>query len=51
MKQVGWRITLITTVPPVAAALDAALRELGHDPVAVVSARRGGGSRRVPKII
>jgi methionyl-tRNA formyltransferase len=40
MKQVGWRITLITTVPPVAAALDAALRELGHDPVAVVSARR-----------
>lgn len=40
MKQVGWRITLITTVPPVAAALDAALRQLGHDPVAVVSARR-----------
>ena len=40
MKQVGWRITLITTVPPVAAALVPTLRELGHDPVAVVSARR-----------
>jgi methionyl-tRNA formyltransferase len=40
MKQVGWRIALITTVPPVATALVPALRELGHDPVAVVSARR-----------
>jgi methionyl-tRNA formyltransferase len=40
MKQVGWRITLITTVPPVAAALVPTLRELGHDPVAIVSARR-----------
>ena len=40
MKQVGWRITLITTVPPVAAALVPTLRELGHDPVAIISARR-----------
>ena len=35
MKQVGWRIALITTVPPVAAALVPTLRELGHDPVAM----------------
>jgi hypothetical protein len=40
MKQVGWRIALITTVPPVAAALVPKLRELGHDPIAIVSARR-----------
>ena len=40
MKQVGWRIALITTRPPVAAALVPTLRELGHDPVAIVSARR-----------
>ena len=40
MKHAGWRIALITTVPPVAAALVPFLRQLGHDPVAVVSARR-----------
>lgn len=40
MKHSGWRIALITTVPAVAVALVPVLRELGHDPVAVVSARR-----------
>ncbi|MDP9468974.1 MAG: methionyl-tRNA formyltransferase [Chloroflexota bacterium] len=40
MKSSGWRIALITTVPPVAAALVPVLRQLGHDPVAIVSARR-----------
>ena len=40
MKSVGWRIALITTVPPVADALVPVLRELGHDPVAIISARR-----------
>jgi len=40
MKQLGWRIALITVVPPVAAALVPRLRELGHDPVAIVGARR-----------
>ena len=40
MKHSGWRIALITTVPPVAAALVPVLRELGHDPVSIVSARR-----------
>lgn len=40
MAERGWRIALITTVTPVAGILDAALRELGHEPVAVISARR-----------
>ena len=40
MHPPSWRIALITTVPPVAAALAPVLREMGHDPVAVVSARR-----------
>jgi len=40
MKHSGWRIALITTVPPVAAALVPVLRQLGHDPVSIVSARR-----------
>jgi methionyl-tRNA formyltransferase len=33
------RIVLLTTVPPVAHAFVPALRELGHEPVAIVSAR------------
>jgi methionyl-tRNA formyltransferase len=40
MTAAGWRIVLITTVPIVAAGLADALRGLGHDPVAVLSARR-----------
>jgi methionyl-tRNA formyltransferase len=35
-----WRIALITTVTPVAEFLESALRDLGHEPVAVISARR-----------
>jgi len=42
MKESGWRIALITTVPPVAAAMAPFLQQLGHDPVAVISARRRG---------
>ena len=38
-----WRVTLITTVAPVAGALATALRDLGHEPVAVISARRREG--------
>lgn len=40
MTEPSWRIALISTVPPVAAFMTAALRELGHDPVAVITARR-----------
>jgi methionyl-tRNA formyltransferase len=37
-----WRIAMITTVTPIAGILDEALRELGHEPMAVISARRPG---------
>jgi methionyl-tRNA formyltransferase len=36
----GWRIVLITTVPPVAQGLTETLRGLGHHPVAILTARR-----------
>lgn len=39
MNETGWRVVLITTVPPVAHALVSFLREAGHEPVAVLSAR------------
>jgi methionyl-tRNA formyltransferase len=35
-----WRIAIITTVTPIAGILNTALRELGHEPLAVISARR-----------
>jgi methionyl-tRNA formyltransferase len=35
-----WRVVLISTVSPVVGALTERLRELGHEPVAVLSARR-----------
>jgi methionyl-tRNA formyltransferase len=34
-----WRVVVVAGVPPVAAPLVAAVRELGHDPVAVLGAR------------
>ena len=40
MADERWRVVLITTVAPVASALAQALRELGHESVAVMSARR-----------
>jgi methionyl-tRNA formyltransferase len=40
MADRSWRIVLITTVPPVAHGLTEALRGLGHQPVAVLTARR-----------
>jgi methionyl-tRNA formyltransferase len=40
MSESGWRVAVITTVPPIAQALTAFLREKGHQPVAVLSARR-----------
>lgn len=40
MSETGWRIALITTVPPVAHAMVPFLQQLGHDPVAIISARR-----------
>ncbi len=40
MTEPSWRVALISTVPPVAQSLTTALRELGHEPVAVITARR-----------
>lgn len=40
MTEPSWRVALITTVPPVAAFMTASLRELGHEPVSIISARR-----------
>jgi hypothetical protein len=40
MTEPGWRVALISTVPPVAEIMTTALRDLGHEPVAVVTARR-----------
>lgn len=40
MTEPSWRVALITTIPPVADVMTTALRELGHKPVAVISARR-----------
>jgi methionyl-tRNA formyltransferase len=40
MSDERWRIALITTVTPIAALITPVLRELGHEPVAIISARR-----------
>lgn len=40
MEKERWRITLITTVTPIAEVLTDALQQMGHEPVAVISARR-----------
>lgn len=54
MTEHGWRVALISTVTPVAELLVAALRELGHEPVAVISARRSppldAGRRGFPEL-
>ena len=39
MSDAPWRIVVVSTVPPVVEPLVPFLRELGHEPVAVVSAR------------
>ena len=40
MTEPGWRVAMITTIPQVAQLMTSALREHGHDPIAVISARR-----------
>jgi len=42
----GWRIAIISMVPPVVVPLIAQLRELGHEPVAWLIARRKEGDKR-----
>src|SRR6185503_13694596 len=44
----GWRIAIISTVAPISDELATAVRALGHEPVALVSARRAGGREPGP---
>jgi methionyl-tRNA formyltransferase len=39
----SWRVVIVTRVFPVAVGFDAALRELGHEPVALLTVRDGSG--------
>ena len=48
MAHVGLRVVVITMVAPIARGLVGALRDLGHEPVAVIGARRPPGERRPP---
>jgi methionyl-tRNA formyltransferase len=41
MARDSWRVVMVSTVPIVAQMLASTLRELGHQPVAVITARRG----------
>jgi methionyl-tRNA formyltransferase len=45
---VGLRVVVITMVSPIAQGLAGALRELGHEPVAVIGARRPPNAHRPP---
>jgi methionyl-tRNA formyltransferase len=44
----SWRVFMICTIKPIADALSGALRDLGHEPVAVLAARRGEGDEQPP---
>lgn len=46
-----WRVVLVTGVPPVAAPLVNAVRELGHEPVAVLGARSDRPLDEAPPIV
>ena len=39
----GWRVCMICTIKPIADGLAASLRELGHEPVALIAPRRAEG--------
>ena len=45
----SWRVVAICSINPIAEALVGALRELGHDPVAILSARLSGDGPRLPE--
>ena len=44
----SWRVFMICTIKPIADALSGALRDLGHEPVAVLAARRAEGDEPPP---
>ena len=43
-----WRVVMICMIQPIAHALAAALHDLGHEPVAVLAARRAEGDEQPP---
>jgi methionyl-tRNA formyltransferase len=44
----SWRVFMVCTIKPIADALSGALRDLGHEPVAVLAARRAEGDEQPP---
>jgi methionyl-tRNA formyltransferase len=44
----SWRVFMVCTIKPIADALSRALRDLGHEPVAVLAARRPEGDEQPP---
>jgi methionyl-tRNA formyltransferase len=44
----SWRVFMICSIKPIADALSGALRELGHEPVALLAARRAQGDEPPP---
>jgi methionyl-tRNA formyltransferase len=42
----SWRVVLVCSIKPIADVLAATLRELGHEPVAILAARREGGEEQ-----
>jgi methionyl-tRNA formyltransferase len=47
----SWRIVMICTVKPIADALASGLRDLGHDPVALLAPRRPPGREEPPEFL
>ena len=39
----SWRVVMVCTIKPIADVLAGTLRELGHEPVAILAARRDDG--------
>ncbi len=44
----SWRVVITTMIPPVLIGFDAGLREAGHQPVALLTWRGGGGPEGLP---
>jgi len=44
----SWRVLLICTIKPIADVLSGALRDLGHEPIALLSARRAAADEPPP---
>jgi methionyl-tRNA formyltransferase len=45
-----WRVVMVCTIRPIAEVLSAALRDLGHEPVALLAPRRAEGDEQPPPL-